>query len=221
MSYQTSVGLAESKLSAWLKNAAKKYGTFADGRVDYTNAPIAPTVMCTLKCGEEIFLGKRGYGLADAEGVWSTINGFIDEDKPVANIAANEFSEELGLNIDPRNIQVGGSLKMKSSEEKRTYFVFPCLVIVDEKPKVKLDREHTEYAWIKRSELDNYEILDGLAEVIDRAVYDAKNLDTGYTRKTEITLADIPRVLVDRQQYSPRLLNFFTTPSWQPMKQLV
>ncbi len=170
MSYQTSAGLAEGELSTWLKDAARKYGTFPDGRVNYTDAPIAPTVMCTLKCGDEIFLAKRGYGLADAEGVWSTINGFIDEDKPVAEIAANEFKEELGLTIDPSIIKIAPSYTVNSQQEKRAYIIFPCLVIVDKGPNVKLDREHTEYVWIKRADLKNYEVLDGLAEVIDAAL---------------------------------------------------
>jgi 8-oxo-dGTP pyrophosphatase MutT (NUDIX family) len=170
MSYELSSGIDEKDLSAWLKDAAKKYGTFADGRVDYTHAPIAPTVMCTLKCGDEIFLAKRGYGLADANGYWSTINGFIDEDKSVAEIAANEFKEELGLTINPNIIKVAPSYTLTSQQEKRSYIIFPCLVMLDKKPDVKLDREHTEYAWIKRAELKNYHTLADLAEAIDRAL---------------------------------------------------
>ncbi len=53
--------------------------------------------MCTVLVGEEILLVKRGYNLADAEGYRSTVNGFIDEVKPVKQIAKQEALEELSL----------------------------------------------------------------------------------------------------------------------------
>jgi 8-oxo-dGTP pyrophosphatase MutT (NUDIX family) len=170
MDYVIKPGVPEAELSNWLKDAAQKYGTFKDGRVDYTNAPIAPVVMCTIKCGPQIFLAKRGHGLADANGYWSTINGFIDENKSVQEIAANEFLEELGLRIDPQIIKVAPSYTLKNELEKREYIVFPCLLILEKKPQIKLDHEHTEFTWIKRKELENYHILRDLPLVIDAAL---------------------------------------------------
>jgi 8-oxo-dGTP pyrophosphatase MutT (NUDIX family) len=170
MSHKVSPGISRAELSGWLKAAAERYGRFDDGRVNYKDADIAPVVMCTLKCGDEIFLAKRGQGLADANGFWSTINGFIDEDKPVAEIAAQEFREELGLEIRPADIKVGVSYTMDSQLEKRRYIVFPCLVVIDKKPEIKLDYEHTDYTWIKREDLEKYDILDDLPLVIDSAL---------------------------------------------------
>ncbi|HVS78784.1 MAG TPA: NUDIX domain-containing protein [Candidatus Saccharimonadales bacterium] len=170
MNYTIGKGLEESELPVWLKQAAKKYGTFEDGRVNYTNAPIAPVVMCTLKFGDKILLAKRGHGLADAEGYWSTINGFIDENKSVSQIASQEFREELGLKLEPKSIKVAPSYKMKSQQEKREYIVFPCLAVIDYEPDIKLDYEHTEFKWIRREGLEKYHILDDLPLVIDSAL---------------------------------------------------
>jgi len=170
MVYETSAGIPESRLSAWLKDAAKKYGTFNDGRVDYTNADSAPVVMCTIYCQDKILLAKRGTGLADAEGYWSTINGFIDEDKPVKQIAAQEFMEELGLDVDPKSVKVASSYTVQNPKERRSYIVFPCLVVLDKRPKIKLDWEHTDSVWIDRHELESYHILEDLPRVIDAAL---------------------------------------------------
>jgi len=170
MDYQIGPGIKPEELPEWLRRAAKQYGTFDDGRVNYTDAPIAPAVMCTLKFKDKILLAKRAYGLADANGYWSIINGFIDEDKPVVDIAAQEFREELSLNIDPKNVKVAPSYKMKSQNEKRQYIVFPCLVVIDYEPVIKLDREHTEYRWIDRADLENYYILNDLPLVVDAAL---------------------------------------------------
>jgi 8-oxo-dGTP pyrophosphatase MutT (NUDIX family) len=170
MSYQLGPGLEESELSGWLKQAAAKNGTFKDGRVDYTNATVAPVVMCTLVLGDKIFIAKRSHGLADANGYWSTVNGFIDEDRPVAQAAAQEFQEELGLSIKPGDIKVGQSYRLKNQNEKREYIIYPCLVVIHEEPVIKLDYEHTEYKWIKRGDLEKYHILDDLPLVVDSAL---------------------------------------------------
>ena len=170
MNYQLGPGLPEAELSTWLKQAAQKYGTFKDGRVNYKNAPTAPVVMCTLKHDDKIFLAKRAQGLADAEGYWSTVNGFIDEDKPVSQIASQEFREELGLKLSPKDIKVAPSYRLKSRLEKREYIIFPCLAVVDHQPKIKLDQEHTELTWIHRQDLEKYHILDDLPLAIDKAL---------------------------------------------------
>lgn len=170
MTYQITKGINENQLSSWLKNAAKKYGRFEDDRIDYTNSPIGPIVMCTVSSQGKILLVKRGYGLADANGYWSTINGFIDEDKPVKQIARQEIEEELGLKVKLGAIKMATSYTLKNPKEKRSYIVFPCLISVPAQPKIVLNSENTDFAWIDRVELSNYHILDDLPEAIDRAL---------------------------------------------------
>lgn len=170
MGYNISPGISEKDLPSWLENAATRYGTFPDGRIDYTKAEIAPIVMCTLVWNGKIFIAKRGYGLADAEGYWSTVNGFIDENKSVLEIATQELAEELQFRVDPKNISVAQSYTLNSIGEKRSYIVFPCLVALDAEPQITLDHEHTEFTWIKKSELKNYHTLDDLSKAIDSAL---------------------------------------------------
>lgn len=170
MGFTIGAGLPAKRLSSWLKDAAKKYGCFDDGRVNYTHADIAPTVMCTITYKDEILLVKRGFGLADAEGYWSTVNGFIDEIKPVKQIVKQELKEELGVVIDNRAIKVGASYTLHNPKEKRRYIVFPCRVSLQTKPKIVLDVEHTDYTWIHRNTLESYDILDDLPYAVDAAL---------------------------------------------------
>ena len=170
MPYKIREGIRESELKDWIETALKKYGTYRGKAVDYTKASIAPIVMCTVKCGNEILLVKRGFGLADAEGYWSTNNGFIDEIKPVKEIAQQEIKEELSLHVPLDKIKVGKSYALENPAEKRNYIVFPCLITLEKKPKIVLDREHTEYRWIKRSQLEDFEILDDLPHAVDAAL---------------------------------------------------
>jgi NADH pyrophosphatase NudC (nudix superfamily) len=170
MSYTIQPGLPETKLKDWLMHAAKQFGTFKDGRVDYTKADEAPIVMCTVVYKDKILLCKRGYGLADAEGYWSTINGFIDEIKPVKAIAAQELQEEIGIQVEAKDIKVASSYTLTNPAEKRRYIVFACLIILSTKPIVVLDHEHTDHKWIKRDELKQFDILDDLPHAIDAAL---------------------------------------------------
>jgi 8-oxo-dGTP pyrophosphatase MutT (NUDIX family) len=170
MSFSVQKGINESELADFLDEAAKKWGTFKDGRVDYTNADIAPIIMCTVVCDNEILLVKRGYGLADAEGYWSTINGFIDEKKPVAHSVVQELQEELGLKVSPSDIRVAPSFTLSNPKEKRSYIAFACKLTLKAKPAVVLNEEHTDYTWITRDQLEDFHILDDLPYAVDAAL---------------------------------------------------
>ncbi len=170
MSFKITTGIDEDELPLWLGKALKRHGLYEGKAVNYTHANTAPIVMCTVVCGDEILLVKRGYGLADAEGYWSTVNGFIDEVKPVKEIAQQEAKEELGLSLSLDDIRVAKSYTLENPKEKRKYIVFACLITLKSKPKIVLDREHTDYAWITREKLGDYETLDDLPYAIDKAL---------------------------------------------------
>ncbi|HET9721928.1 MAG TPA: NUDIX domain-containing protein [Candidatus Saccharimonadales bacterium] len=170
MSYKISAGIDESELPRLIAAALKKYGLYEGKAVNYRQANIAPVVMCTLSCNDKILIAKRAQGLADAEGYWSTINGFIDEIKPVKEFARQEIREELGIEITDDEVKVGRSYTVNNSEEKRSYIVFPCLISLKSQPAIKLDWEHTDFAWINRQELESYKILEDLPHTIDAAL---------------------------------------------------
>lgn len=170
MSFEITSGISETELPAWLKQAREKYGLYENRGVNFTHADTAPIVMCTVLCDDEILLVKRGYGLADAEGYWSTVNGFIDEIKPVKEIAQQEAKEELGLYVSLNDIKVAQSYTLENPKEKRKYIVFACLITLKSKPEIMLDHEHTDYAWVTREQIKDYEMLDDLPYAIDSAL---------------------------------------------------
>jgi hypothetical protein len=59
---------------------------------------------------------------------------------------------------------------VQNPKEKRRFIVFPCLVTVTIKPDIVLDRENTDFVWIKRAELSSYDILGDLPHAIDAAL---------------------------------------------------
>jgi NADH pyrophosphatase NudC (nudix superfamily) len=170
MTYKITPGLNTHELKSWLQKALNKYGTYEGEAVNYTHADTAPVVMCVVKHGDELLLVKRAAGLADASGYWSTVNGFIDQPIPVERIVQQELREELSLSVDLDQIRVGKSYTVDNPLEKRRYITFPCLVELDEKPEIKLDREADACAWTNREQLDGFRILDDLPYTIDQAL---------------------------------------------------
>lgn len=170
MSYEVTDGIEESALKQWLIDAQAKYGLYKNQGVNFTDADIAPIVMCTILVNDEILIVKRGYGLADAEGYWSTINGFIDEIRPVNETAQKEILEELSIKINLSNIKVAKSYTLSNPKEKRKYIVFACLITLPSKPEINLDYENTEYRWIKRPKLESFHILEDLPLAVDTAL---------------------------------------------------
>lgn len=170
MTYEVNEGLSEAELKPWLTRALSRYGLYLNQGINYTNADIAPIVMCTVSTKDQILIVKRAHNLADANGYWSTVNGFIDEIKDVKEIAQNEILEELGLKIRLQDIKVARSYTLKNSEEKRQHIVFPCLIQLNTKPKITLNEENTEFKWIDPAQIDSYHILSDLPYSIERAL---------------------------------------------------
>jgi hypothetical protein len=42
--------------------------------------------------------------------------------------------------------------------------------VLNEKPEIVLDREHTDFVWVTREQLKDYEMLDDLPYAIDTAL---------------------------------------------------
>ncbi len=173
MNYKITDGLEQKDLNQWLKKAISKYGTFADGRINYKSANIAPIIMCTVIYQNKILLVKRNRSLTDARNYWSTVNGYIDKIKPIKQLVAQKIKVELGLDINTQFIKIASSYTLDNSKEIRQYIVFPCLITLDTEPTIILNQENTEFSWITRDKLTSYFILDDLPIAIDNAL----NLD--------------------------------------------
>ncbi len=162
--------MPESHLPHWLRHAAARFGTFEDGRVNYTHADIAPIILCMVSCGPELLILKRAHHLAGARGYWSGVSGFIDTQASVKRHVQIELEEELGLFVPQVDIRLGDSFMIKYSAGTMSHHVWPAHVSFAIKPDITLDDEHTDYAWVTRGDLANYHVFADLPYIIDRAL---------------------------------------------------
>lgn len=163
-----------AKFSKEMAEYKKKLPKFPDGRLDYSQSPIAPVVSCFLEFDGKILLLKRSSDVGFYPGLWGVITGFLDRsESDVVETAMKELKEELGVSREEiSNLYLGipYKLKDKAVEKNRTWVIYPVLVKLKRKPKITLDWENDKYIWIKASELDKYETLPGLSRSLSRVL---------------------------------------------------
>lgn len=150
---------------------AKKLPKSSDGRIDYSGSKKALVITVFVKYKNEILLLKRSQKVDAYQGKWNSVSGYFDEVLPVREKILEEIEEELG--IGENNIlliRLGRFYHFTDNDEVRTWIIFPTLVELKNKPKIKLDWEHTEYKWIKFEEMRNFDTVPNLKESLKNAM---------------------------------------------------
>jgi 8-oxo-dGTP pyrophosphatase MutT (NUDIX family) len=147
-----------------------KLPRFPDGRIDYTNAEAAPVITVFVKSGNKVLLLKRSGKVGHYKGKWNAIAGYLDEERPAREKVLEELREEAGIpEKQVKSIGFGEPFANKDKAIKRTWLIHPVLVEVRD-PSIRLDWEHTDYAWIKPQELTNYDHVPSLEKSLASAL---------------------------------------------------
>lgn len=136
---------------------------FPDGRINYTNSNKAPVLIIFIKYKDKILLLKRSKNVSTYKNLWSTVAGFIDEQKSLKQKVLEELKEEINItNKEIKNIKFAKPYEYKDKKINKTWLRYPVLVELKEVPKIKLDFEHTEFKWLKPQAITKYKTAPGL-----------------------------------------------------------
>ena len=153
----------EQRVLEVIKKFHKKLPKFADGRINYSKSDTAPVITVFIKYKNKILLLKRSNNVSTYKGIWNTVAGYLDELKPLKEKTLEELNEELGIREDAiLSLSLGKSYQFRDTNIDKTWIVYPALVELDKEPKIKLDREHTDYKWIKPDEIKNFDVVPHL-----------------------------------------------------------
>lgn len=159
--------MRDERVPEIVKKCFEEFPHFSDGRVDYSKAGKAPTIITFLRYSDEVLLLKRSDEVGTYRNKWSVVAGYLDELKPVKEKALEEVEEETGISEDSvSSIEIGECFEFNDGE--KIWIPHPVLIELEEKPEVELDWEHTEYKWVKEEEVKDYlnlHFLKGLEEI--------------------------------------------------------
>lgn len=110
---------------------------------------------------------RRSNKVKTMKGLWAGISGIIEKNETPLTRAKIEIYEEIGISEDKiKLIKDAKKLRVNSPQyENHEWEIFPFLFEV-KNPKIKLNWENSEYAWITIAELKNYDTVPSLDKVL-------------------------------------------------------
>ena len=112
----------------------------------------------------KILLLKRSDRVGTYRGQWAGVSGHIEKNEKPEDRALIEIEEETGIRRgDVRILLKGEEILIKDGNA--LWRVHPFLVETKSE-KIRLDWEHTEYAWVSPDMLDEYRTVPNLPNVV-------------------------------------------------------
>ncbi len=161
--------MEEADVQELIISLSKVLPRFEDGRINYTNADIAPIVIAFVKYSDKVLLLKRSHDVENYRGKWNAVSGFLDVPGPISSKAIDEVCEEIGLSHDDvEGATCGRPYIQTDSDLSKIWITCPALITLKKLPEIKLDFENTEYKWINPEEFGNYDTTPNLPEAYSR-----------------------------------------------------
>ena len=120
-----------------------------------------------IKDNEKLLILKRSDKVKSMKGLWAGISGIIEKNEEPLKRAKIEILEEVGI-IEDRITLVRSVEEMRINSpqyENHEWEIFPFLFEA-KNPIIKLNWENSEFKWINKEELKNYETVPSLQKVL-------------------------------------------------------
>ena len=124
-------------------------------------------VSCFLESDSEILILRRSEQVGSYQGRWAGVSGYIET--TADEQALTEIEEETSLSGDDlKLIRKGKPLTVEDDKLGVKWVVHPYLFHIKDRDKIKIDWEHKEARWIPPRDIDNFETVPKLKEVLAR-----------------------------------------------------
>ena len=120
-----------------------------------------------IKNKSKLLILKRSDKVRSMKGLWSGVSGIIEKGETPINRAKIEIFEEIGIKEDKITL-VKSIEKMKISSpqyENHEWEIFSFLFETKE-TKIKLNWENSDFKWINKNELKNYQTVPSLDKIL-------------------------------------------------------
>jgi 8-oxo-dGTP pyrophosphatase MutT (NUDIX family) len=126
-------------------------------------------VTCLLENNAEILILRRSEEVGTYRELWGGVAGFVEDDEEPQETAIKEIKEEAGIEKkDLLLVKKEDAIKFTDLYEDKLYewIVYPFLFHIKDRGKIQIDREHTEFRWVKPSELKKYDTVPRFKEIV-------------------------------------------------------
>ncbi len=120
-----------------------------------------------IKDNEKLLILKRSDKVKSMKGLWAGISGIIEKNEEPLKRAKIEICEEVGI-IEDKITLVRSAKEMRINSpqyENHEWEIFPFLFEA-KNPIIKLNWENSEFKWINKEELKNYDTVPSLQKVL-------------------------------------------------------
>ncbi len=120
-----------------------------------------------IKDNEKLLILKRSDKVKSMKGLWAGISGIIEKNEEPLKRAKIEIFEEVGI-IEDKITLVRSVEEMRINSpqyENHEWEIFPFLFEA-KNPIIKLNWENSEFKWINKEELKNYDTVPSLQKVL-------------------------------------------------------
>ena len=120
---------------------------------------------------DKILILKRSQNVKSMKGLWSGVSGVIENQENPLKRAEIEIFEEIGIRTNEiKLLKSGDELDIISPQYKNhKWHVFPFLFDT-KKTEIKLNWENSDYKWIEIGELEKFETVPNLENVLARLI---------------------------------------------------
>lgn len=125
------------------------------------------TVIVMIKKGDKFFIAKRSPTRTSMPNKWQFVAGHIEKNEDEKNAAIREAKEETGLKIKIKKI---GKKYIYFEKEINTTWIITPLLCEYQEGEVKIDREHSEFRWAKREEMNKLDFVPLAIENLDKLI---------------------------------------------------
>ena len=125
--------------------------------------PEKHVVTCFLECKGKILILRRSQAVGSFKGRWAGISGYVETTADEQSLT--EIEEETGLFPQDMELVAKGDL-LAAEDEGVRLVVHSYLFRIKEPGKVKIDWEHSDKRWIKPEDMDSYQTVPMLKEIL-------------------------------------------------------
>lgn len=106
------------------------------------------------------------------QGHFQLPEGKLEENETPFNALRREIKEELGISIKSADLKSVSETALHAKGIKYLAFRLIYQVKIPAATKIKLSPEHSLYSWVKKDEIENFNLLPGTKEAIKKVFND-------------------------------------------------